>query len=521
MKRRRRLTLCILLAFIFIGVAILLSLPEAEPSYEGRRLSVWLDDANPIIGEEAKKLAHVALIAIGTNAIPHLLKMVLAHDSFPKQKLAEFSVWQSVVPWTYHYSPAALFQRRAVTGFRELGWEAASAIPAVTRLLKSPDIQIRRRAVMILGSIAQNDDPTARLLLAMAKNTNEPASVRAGAIEVLAAWTNRVDQLLPFFLESMRDSNDRIRALALNAAANIPETSDEVDDALMGLLTSPIVAPGSWRSSVFDQIARRHMSSERQDAARCRFILKELHCFGLPEDEKISVLITLLKSSNQFIAWKATIALGLLHSSPARVIPALIENLRVSREAERDVPVAALIRYGEAAQPAVPALIEMLGETNGRQAAIRGLGVLGKKEADQVIPKLMPFLDDEENAATRRLAITALGQLGKSSANELIPLLIKKYEWPDASQRAAILSALGDLGVSSKEAIDLLLKATKDSDPWVSQNAFLVLLKIDRLALQTELAERADEYDEKVLGQWRQFLLNSGPSTNNPAVFKK
>ena len=84
MSTRRRIGLVLIFGIIAAALAYY-TLQSREPVYQGRRLSAWLDEltagmtgpvsnGSPAVLENRHRKAKEALRAIGTNALPQLVK---------------------------------------------------------------------------------------------------------------------------------------------------------------------------------------------------------------------------------------------------------------------------------------------------------------------------------------------------------------------------------------------------------------------------------------------------------------
>ena len=109
-----------------------------EPQFEGRSLSQWLeptfsyDHKKAIIVSKTSDRFQSAMQAIGTNAIPHLLRMLSAKEypyrSFLIERFGDVNNW-----WVNRIGlNRPWFRRtRAAKGFVALGERATNAIPAI------------------------------------------------------------------------------------------------------------------------------------------------------------------------------------------------------------------------------------------------------------------------------------------------------------------------------------------------------------------------------------------------------
>jgi hypothetical protein len=144
--RRKKLVLTLLFAAV---LALLLwwfwSASEREPTYEGRTLSQWLFlYTKPGTSEEVEAVS--AVRSIGTNSLPFLVKWVAYPPPAWRQKLARKV---TILP-TWLMKPRAqqleimkgskeLWAAIAATAFRDLGEQAASAVPELSKLLATYD----------------------------------------------------------------------------------------------------------------------------------------------------------------------------------------------------------------------------------------------------------------------------------------------------------------------------------------------------------------------------------------------
>lgn len=163
MKGSRNLSLACGIALVVCLLSVFFR--SAEPSYQGKSLSRWLDELPDLVHSEfdadAQIPARDALHHMGTNTLPFLLKRIQARNSPLKIKLIE---------WAERYDVSALRLKRAeflreeaAIGLRLLGPKAIPAVPALVKLLR--DTNTSPFAAYALAGI----DPKAVLSL---NNTN-------------------------------------------------------------------------------------------------------------------------------------------------------------------------------------------------------------------------------------------------------------------------------------------------------------------------------------------------------------
>jgi len=143
------------LIILLFGIIIGLAWKTAQPphsrglSYQGKPLSVWLDEAWYLDGG-VDPSAEKAVRQVGTNAIPYLLKLTAWRDSSLKAKVC------AALPekWFVTFAPRSVHNHFAAAfGFEALGPSAKSAVPDLIILLNDKDQDIRKTAALSLGSI--------------------------------------------------------------------------------------------------------------------------------------------------------------------------------------------------------------------------------------------------------------------------------------------------------------------------------------------------------------------------------
>jgi HEAT repeat protein len=181
MEKRVGLALGVLAALI--GVVAWQVLRPPEPVYGGERLSGWLADLD-LNSAQSPLRATQAVRALGTNAIPALLRMLRAEDPLWKKGLIAFNARQGFVH--LQISQAALLRYRAVDGFRVLGASAKDAVPALIGVMNSPaDVEVRSSVAAALGAIGPAAAAAVPALLEAARTPNP--QLRENAILALAS----------------------------------------------------------------------------------------------------------------------------------------------------------------------------------------------------------------------------------------------------------------------------------------------------------------------------------------------
>ncbi len=136
--------------------------------------------------------------------------------------------------------------------------------------------------------------------------------------------------------------------------------------------------------------------------------------------------------------------------------------------------IDALGKAGDAAKPAVPALIKALSREEGelRWHAARSLGFVGP-DAAAAIPALLKALGDD-SPDVRAYSAFALGEIGDKSS-EVVDRLIKTAFDKSVLVRRASLKALLKLDPPQEKAIPVVLKILEEGDPAIITPAMYTL----------------------------------------------
>ncbi len=189
-----------------------------------------------------------------------------------------------------------------------------------------------------------------------------------------------------------------------------------------------------------------------------------------------NALFATLADPREAVRWAAAQTLDRIGATPDDV-PRLEALLRSDDPYVRSFAAFTLGRLGDAAAPAIPALIDAYRreEKEGRGAAVGALGALGPLAATGV-PALVEGLANPVNHR-RWSAARSLGRIG-APAKPAVPALIEALRDPNEHVRLHVAQALGRLGVEAAAAVPALQQAARDGDAALSREAQNALRKI-------------------------------------------
>jgi HEAT repeat protein len=230
-------------------IAFALGKRSSGPSYQGKPLTEWLTDRRRWTPGEEVALSDAstrAVQAIGTNALPLLLKMLRSSDSQLKMQLAarvqRYRFFFNLIPMNGPRQEAARLGLHALgpiarPAFPELVemilssdqdggalyvlYEAADSdtIAALTNGLASPDYRVRQRTVFALSALRQAPEVS---LPALVRALKDPIpSVKNQAVQSLRAYGATAQAVAPLLNDLSRDPDPAISSFATEALRNI------------------------------------------------------------------------------------------------------------------------------------------------------------------------------------------------------------------------------------------------------------------------------------------------------------
>ncbi len=211
-----------------IAAALVVSRPAPEPEYDGQPLSDYLRSLT-YSQVRLERSALDAIHAIGSNAVPHLIRILDARESRFKSWFNQLADRQSFI--RFRFTPVSLRQVQAAMACQELGPTAAPAIPSLARLIDDP--QVGQLSVAALAEIGPQTFP----LLTNALNSRCPATRLAAAGHLRLARPR--EKALPPLLTALASRESQMRRLAAESLGALGIHSPEVVAALEARLDDP------------------------------------------------------------------------------------------------------------------------------------------------------------------------------------------------------------------------------------------------------------------------------------------
>jgi hypothetical protein len=315
MTRRRRILLLAIFV-IAIGVFIALALRQpAEPTFSGRSLSEWVRDISPTMLSSGMRVARPVIVprlqratnlngriamrsvfmtnppafflpatwmstfqtdprhqaaaqairGIGTNAVPHLLTTIYAHDGKAKETIAK---WWRKQRWVkLPFETAVEKKQRALPALRELGPAVVwTWVEILTNDLASAEVQ--QYAAASLAGMRAQATPALATLFELQDHTNLVLRTSIGAaiqycdtegflsalynlrhsinpdVRASAAWSlgyigKYSDRSIPALAVALKDGSARVRESAVESLGKFGTNAPGITELILPSLNDP------------------------------------------------------------------------------------------------------------------------------------------------------------------------------------------------------------------------------------------------------------------------------------------
>jgi HEAT repeat protein len=211
MGKKRGILLAVLLVALAGGVVWMLFRP-AEPAYQGKSVSAWLNEFNGV-PVDTTQAAFVAFREMGTNAIPALLRVVQSYDSPFNRMILEPDRMQTLVHFPlvekWHQRASERSQQRWAATFAlyAMGTNAKPALPALTNLLFHTNTQFFSGALAGMGPEG--------LSAMIAALTNQNADIRLSAATGLMWGRSDLNLVVPALIARLSDQDSGVHRTAV------------------------------------------------------------------------------------------------------------------------------------------------------------------------------------------------------------------------------------------------------------------------------------------------------------------
>jgi predicted Zn finger-like uncharacterized protein len=403
-----------------------------------------------------------ALGALGSDArvaIPSLVKLLGDRNDLVKQ-----------------------FARGALT---KIGPPAKGDVGVLVGLLADPAPEVRQYAAETLGVMGADARPAAGAL-ATAVQDKDPR-VREQALRTLAKLGPPVhDKVMQGLTDALKDPERNVRSAAGEVlgldlgltGADLPFLTDALKHEDVDVRAGAARALGKVGPDAKSAVKPLVALLKENDRGLRKAALEGLAGIGSDSKEALPEVEKALKEADKDLRRAAVDVVGKLGPDAKDAVPLVVPLLRESDVEVRRAAIVALGRVGPAAgKDATAGLAEQLGDLDNRTYAMTALAAVkpSDKDAKPAVTRLVALLEDKNKDVMARAAQT-LGAIGKPAVPDLVKALKGSA---DANVRAAVATALGEVGPDAKDALQILLVySQQDTEQSVRDAASKAVLKI-------------------------------------------
>jgi len=339
-----------------------------------------------------------------------------------------------------------------------------AALPLITELAGSKDIDVRRIAVKVLMAFG----PTAKSALPVLLKAlgEEDLGIRLYAIGALSRIGPAAKDALPALHAALQDKTVSIRVLAAVAIGKIDHAATERMITRLVLESNSPDSDDRFRAVGFlDEFGPRAKSAlaplktlyqkESVDSVRTA-VLQAVTSIDPDNDETFMLLLNALKDKNATVRGVAAGWLGKCKIVPAKAVMPLTGMLKDQDDVVRRNAVWALGTFGSGARDAIPAVTRALNDADS-EMRIEAACTLAKISADQtqaMVDRLVVGLQDKD-ADLRSLSAKSLRELGHR-AKTAAPALIAALKDPVMRVRLDAVSALESVDPDALKQLSIL-----------------------------------------------------------------
>jgi HEAT repeat protein len=405
--------------------------------------------------------------------------------------------------------PDANLRQQAVWTLQQLRGDPEIVVPAVAKLLKDDNAQVRITAVQILpqyGSKAiahiidligdKEESVRQQAIWALHNIQGDLSSALPILTKVLKSDNQQVRQAVihllprtgekgvPFILDALKDKEENTRIAAAAAIQNLGNQGKKAAPGIAQMLVDMVAKDpsGSVRLQVVYALLSQGPESVKmlvdtankgKNADVRKTVLQGMSHWGRGfsgHDQVLPFLIDCLKEEEAEMRWTACRGLLNMGATAKPALPQLKAALQDKDANVRVHAMNALANIGPEGQSAIAESWKNLKDAGMRQHAVQALANYGYNKKDAV-PIALEGLKDKNNQ-TRMMAAQLLNNIGRDAAKEAAPALTKALMDSDQNVRSFAINALNSMGELAHPA---LVDSLKDGSSPLRQNALQLL----------------------------------------------
>jgi HEAT repeat protein len=356
-------------------------------------------------------------------------------------------------------------------------WPDAAVAP-LAEALASANAHVRAAAATGLGAAGAKAAPAApRLAAAVEKYypaEYDPRAARADAVaDTYWSALGRIGEAaVAPTAKLLGHSNALVRWLAARTLGDIGAPAKAASGALKTALGDTIVnvaveaavalcKVGEERDAAV-ALMKRAIDAPNQGVAR--FAIEGIPRMGGAGEQLVPLALAKMADPNPNTRFAAVWLVGQLPPAEAARVAAEVGKRATDEEVDiRRIAGRVLEQLGPAGAPAADALGKALGvetEPDVREQFVEALVALGPG-AKPALPGLLPLFADKSLSAATRAKVVAATAVADPASAEVSAALTKAAADPDATVRAAAVTALGTVDPLPRDALSVLVNVAK------------------------------------------------------------
>ena len=361
-------------------------------------------------------------------------------------------------------------------------------VEELLKLLKDKEYKIRGLSAEVLGNIAKPDDRIIGVLKA-ALNNEKITFVRYDAAMALSKIGKFDSKVIDVLVKAINDKNYSERYKIASVLKMIAQEDERLIKTLIAKFDEENAEVRRCAAETLGKIGesddriievlRTALEDKKQ---KVRYYAAEaLAKIGKIDDRGIEVLIRATEENDSDLQCLAVEALGIIEKSSNSVIEALIKRLSDGNLSVKSRAVEALANIGKFDGQVIDRLEALVknSKLEIREQAALVLGKIGCSD-NGVINTLVEALNNYDSKVWYQVP-EALGEIGYSGKKEEVigPLLNAFEKTRDTQMQINVVDALGKIGCSDKQVIEMMIAALKSKNDDVRAKAAEALGKID------------------------------------------
>jgi len=348
--------------------------------------------------------------------------------------------------------------------------EAERMVSALMEALGDPSAEVRRAAIVSLGTFKENSAATVKALMRVLARDSDP-NVREGAVRALATFGKEAAPAVPLLIAVIRKRSPgaslswsaarALGAIGADADGAIPVLSDMLADRreAASLRVAGAEALGSMGRKAVPTLIR---ALALRDEEEYRAVLDALRFAGKDAAPALPRLFEALRSKDYSIGSAAEYVLESI-GKPA--VPGLLLALEASDEEVRERTAYALGTIGPDAKEAFPALVKIVQD----RSAPKRLGEYARRAiasiGSEAIPVLIAASRTDKNGVSLDDLAKALG-VYNAKPEDAVRTLVERLRSPGLTEydKEANVRGLVWCRAGSPEAAQELVKILEAAD---------------------------------------------------------